>query len=128
MLSEVADVGAAVRADRDDRHAGRDGREVGDDAVERGRLDEIDLVDDDDRRRAAVPHRDQVALEAPHVGVAVGGRDDEERVDVGGDDLALRALSRRPSGELAFPRQDIMDHGRLVAGRHRERDPVTHGG
>src|SRR5262249_17376375 len=119
---------AGVGADRGDRHAGRGRRELGERVGELARVDEVDLADDDDRRRAAVPRGGEIALEAAGAGVAVGRGGGQEAADVGGDDLLRVAAAGGAADELRAPRQDVVDHGGFVAGGRGDRDPVADGG
>jgi len=72
---------------------------------------EVDFVEDDDRRGAAVPNGGEVALEAAQIEVAVGRGDDEEEIDVGGDYLAAARFAGRPADKSRAPLEDVMDDG-----------------
>ena len=86
-------------------------------------LDEIDLVEHDDRRGATVPDRGQVALDAARVEVAVRRADEAEDVDVGGDRLRRGLGVRRAADHRRAPPQDVMDDGALTVVGHG--DPIA---
>ena len=86
---------------------GADGAHLLDDR--RGVLDEIGLVQDHDRRRAAVPGDDEVALDAPGVVIAVEAGHQEHHVDVGGDDLLLGRIAGGAPREPAQSRQHAVN-------------------
>ena len=88
-------------------------------------LDEVRLVEDDHGRRATVPGDEQVSLDAPRIEVAVEPADEEDDVDVRGDDLLLRAIPRRAAREPARSRQHSPDaSGTVITGRVED-DPVA---
>ena len=91
-----------------DRTAGASARTS---STRRRIVDEIGLVQDDDRRRAALPGDDEIALDAPRVEVVIETGDEEDRVDVGGDDLLFGRIAGGAPREAAEPRQHGADPG-----------------
>ena len=90
-----------------DGDAGRDRLDLVD--VSRRIVDEVRLVQHDDRRGAALPRDDQVALDPPRIEIAVEAADEKHDVDVGGDDLFFGGIAGRAAREAAEPRQDGVD-------------------
>ena len=60
-----------------------------------GILAEIRLVDEDHRRRAAVPDHREIPLEPPGIQVVRQRRDEKDRLDVRGNDLLFDRPPRR---------------------------------
>ena len=54
---------------------------------------EIRLVEHDHGRRAALPCDDEIAFEAARIEVVIEAADEEDSVDVGGDDLLLSGIA-----------------------------------
>ena len=98
MYTQYLDGFRAISGHCDDDSALRDRRHL----VDKGRdvFDEISLVQHDDGRRTAVPRRQHVAFDAPRVEVLIETRDEKHDVDVGGDDLLLRRITRRATREV----------------------------
>ena len=76
------------------------------------------------RPRAGLPRRDDEALDAPRVEVAVEPGDEEQHVDVRGHDLLARRAARVEPRERAGAREHGVDDRRPVGGR-LDRDPVA---
>ena len=92
------------------------GRQRGDLGDERAAVvDEVRLVEDDDRRGAAVPCGHQIALDPPRIEIVVEARHEEHDVDVRGDDLLLGGIAGGSPREMRRPRQDGADP-RVAAG------------
>jgi hypothetical protein len=117
---------AALRAHHMDRRSRRDRLDLAHHRREVG--GEVRLVEDDDRARAAVPGRRQVALDAAQVEVVVEAGDEEDGVDVRGDDLLLGGAAGDLAREPAAAGEQRLD-GAFVPGRRTARhgDPVAHG-
>ena len=95
-------------------------------AVEkRGIGAEVGLVKDDDRSGAALPDHDHLPFEPAEVEVGIQSLDEENDVDVGGQDLFLGPFSGGISGEPGPSRQDGVDDGFLLGGIVGDRDPVA---
>ena len=88
-------------------------------------VDEIDLVEHDDRVGAALPDGGQVALDPPRIEIAVGRGDEAEDVDVGRDHLRGGVRVRRAADHGRPPPQDMMDDGALGVVGHG--NPITDG-
>ena len=73
-----------------DEQAGQEARRGGD--IGMGVVDEIGLGQHDHRHHLGLAGEGQVAFEARNIEVAVAGRHDEERVDVGRDELDRRPV------------------------------------
>ena len=125
---ERLDALAALRAHGVDGRARGDRLDLGA-CIGADVVDEVGLVEDDDRPRAAVPGGREVALDAPQVEVVVEAADQEDRVDVGGDDLLLGGLAGDLAREPAAAGEEGLD-GALVVGARPRRDghPVADGG
>ena len=90
--------------------------------------DEVRLVQDDDRPRAAVPGRREIALDAPQVEVVVEAADQEDGVDVGGDDLLFGGLAGDLAREAAAAGEQRLDGALVRRPRPRRHgDPVADG-
>ena len=90
-----------------DRHARGQRGDLGD---ERRRIvDEIRLVEDDDRRGAAFPRGHQIALDAARIEIVIEAGHQEDDVDVGGDDLLLGGIAGGAAREARRARQDGAD-------------------
>ena len=112
---------------RDRNHGDAEGDRL--DLVD-GRVDvvgEVGLGEDEHRLRAALPGEREVALEAPEVQVLVDRGDDEDDVDVGGEDLLLRRLPGGLARELRAAREDGLDRPALLVGARCDGDPVADG-
>ena len=96
VLAEVRDVVAGQGAEDDDGHAGGDGLDRDEPALEV--VGDVGLVEDDDRADAARPGDGQVALQPAQVEVVVEARDDEGDVDVGRDDLLVGQVAGASAG------------------------------
>ncbi len=101
----LADVGlqlfqtlACRRADDVDRGADRDAR----DGIQRGGdvVAEIGFGQEHDGRGAVLVGHRQVALQSTWIQVLVEGCDEEHGVDVGGQDLLIRSVTRDLAREL----------------------------
>ncbi len=90
-------------------------------------LDEVGLVQDDNRRGATLPRHDEVALDPPRVEIAVEAADQKHDVDVGGDDLFLRGVAGGATREAAEARQHGMD-ARVAVSDGLDDHPVADGG
>ena len=89
---------------------------------------DVGLVEDDDRRHAAVVGEHEVALQAPQVEVVVEAGDEEGEVHVGGQDLA-RAVRDAVADERSRPGQDSSQRGhRRDRADRLEGQPVAHRG
>ena len=108
-----------------DRNALRRRRHLLDEAARI--LDEIRLVEDDHRIRAALPRGHQISLDATRVEVAVEPGDKKDDVDVGGDDLLLGGIAGRPTREATRSRQHRTD-ARIRIGGRIDRNPVANRG
>ena len=116
--------GADVGAQLVDAIAGR-GARAHDRHADRGALDRleqrrqirlrVDLVQHDDGLGAAVPDGRDVALEPALVELAVHGRNDEEHVDVGGDDLRLGERTRRAPHQRRAPLEHVLNRRAILA-------------
>ena len=141
---EAVDERRLADAARPDQHRGRAGRDAGAQRVAavagdaprrraRGRrpppprrprraprvVDAVGLRQHDLRRRAALPDRDEIALDAARLEIRAERADDEREVDVRRQRLRLRRQSRRLPHDRAAPRQ----HDAGAASR--EADPVA---
>ena len=88
-------------------------------------VDEIDLVEHDDRVCPALPDRGQVALDPPRIEIAVGRGDEAEDVDIGRDHLRGGVRVGRAADHGRAAPQDVVDDGALgVVGYG---DPVADG-
>jgi hypothetical protein len=85
----------------------------------------VGLIEEEDRRGAALPADRQEALEPARVEVGVERGGHEHRVQVRADDLLLERLSGGPARQLGAPRQDFLDERRALSGHRLERDPVS---
>ena len=103
MLADRLDPGAGQSADGDHRHAGRDRLEL---RLERVRVAQIHLGQDDHRCRPALVGDRQQPLDAAQVEICVCGGRDKDDVDVGRDDLRRRFAARRLPGDGGLSRQD----------------------
>ena len=98
-------------------------RDVADMCRQVGR--KIGLGEKNDRRGAALARHQQVPLETTRVVVAIEAHDDEDDVDIGGDDLL--AGRRSPAArrvKAAAPRQDA-DDDRSILWTLTNGDPVA---
>jgi hypothetical protein len=83
----------------------------------------VELGQNDDGGRAAVPRGREVALEPAHVEVAVEPGDDEDRVDVRDEDVLVRLEPRSLARHLRAPWQHRLD--RVTLARVDDDDPVA---
>ena len=121
---ELFDSEADGGADGKDRGSGGGGEALQDlieIEVEGG--GEVGFVEENDGAGAALLGDDEVALDAALVEVAIEAADDEEDVDVGGEDLLFDCGAGLLAGEKGFAFEDVFDDGRAGA----EGDPVTDG-
>ena len=88
-------------------------------------IDEIDLVEHDDRVGPALPDGGQVALDPTRIEIAVGRGDEAEHVDIGRDHLRGGFCVRRAADHSRPPPQDMMDDGALGIVGHG--NPVADG-
>ena len=97
---------AAVGHRGDDRLVAELGVKA-DHPLARRQVDQVGLVEDDDRRHAPHLGRDQVAVDQAELEPGLGqGRDDEHLVDVGGDDVLAMAIA---AGDQPAPGFDLLD-------------------
>ncbi len=85
----------------------------------------IRLVEQDDRLRPALADHDHLPLQAADVEVEVQPLDQDDDVDVGGQDLLFRPPSRGMAGQAGASRQDGMDDGLALGRIVRDGDPVA---
>jgi hypothetical protein len=88
-------------------------------------VDQVRLVQHDDRRRATLPRDQEVPLEPPWIEVAIETADQEHRVDVRRDNLLFGRVASRPAGETAHARQHRLDARITRMGRRLDGNPVT---
>lgn len=108
--------GQDVRPGSDRKDLGREKRGIG---------AEVGLVEDYDRSGVALPDHDHLPFEPAEVEVGIQSLDEENDVDVGGQDLFLGPFSGGISGEPGPTRQDGVDDGFLLGGIIGDRDPVS---
>lgn len=75
-------------------------------------VDRVRLRDDDDGCHACLARQCEVPLQTRDVEVGVAGGDDEQRVDVGGDDLDTLRCARSAALEQARPFEDTLRNPR----------------
>ena len=123
MLAQCVDANPGEGTHLDSRNAQR---HRGDGLGQRSKVvDEIDLVEHDDRVCPALPDRGQVALDPPRIEIAVRRGDEAEDVDVGRDHLRGGVRVRRAADHGRPPPQDMMNDGALGVVGHG--NPVTDG-
>jgi hypothetical protein len=88
-------------------------------------IDQIDLGQDHDRGRAAVPGQRRSAFYPAGVRPALDRLDDEHHVDVGGHGLYAIRLSRAAPYQGTCSRKDGSDDGGV--GRPVQHHPISHG-
>ena len=116
-------------ADEMDGDIARDGLGVG--AGVFGVAADIELGEDDDGAGDAIPGEHEVALEAAGADALIEGCDEENGVDIRGDDLLDGAFSGGAAGEFRGAGEDGVDDAAGiggVGGGGLERDPVADGG
>ena len=86
---------------------------------------EIGFVQKDHRFRPALADHDHLALQPPDIEVEVQPLDEEDRVDVGGQDLLLGPSSGGASRQAGAARQDGVDDGLGFLGVIGEGHPVA---
>ena len=87
---------------------------------------EIGLGEKNDRRGAALARHQQVPFETTRIVVAIESHDDEDDVDIGGNDLLAGWLASRAPREGGAPREDA-DDDRLILWTLTNGDPVADG-
>ena len=116
---------AAGGADGEDKGSGGGGEALKDlvqiEVVGGG---EVGFVEEDDGAGAALLRDDEVALDAALVEIAIEAADDEEDVDVDGEDLLSECGAGLFAGEKSLAFKDVLNDGRAGA----EGDPVAYGG
>lgn len=119
--------GTGHAAERDDPGRGQvgHGREA---QLQFLRGQQIRFGHEDDRFHAAVRGHDQIAFQTVRVEVEMGGLDDEGGVDVGRDQLLLRAVARGSAPQQGLARHDLMNDGRRVAVVILDNHPVSDAG
>jgi hypothetical protein len=105
-------------------HTRRDGLDFGE--KRSGLLGEVGLVEGDDGLRAALPDCGEVTLDAAQVQLAVQGGDEEDEVDVGGEQLLAGAFAGFLTGELGSSLEQL-DTARSSpgSGRASTQSPVA---
>ena len=114
---------AVPARDRVHRHRGRQRPDLFDVALRI--VDEVRLVQHDDRGGAALPGDEEVALDPAWVEITIEAADEEHDVDVGGNDLFLGAIAGRASREAARSRQDGDNPRVTVPAGRLDGDPVA---
>ena len=86
----------------------------------------IGLIENHHRTGAAFKRQYQVALQPAGVVIAIQSHDDEDGIDVGGDDLLFGGLAGDLARKAAAPWQHHLDGRRGFARRRPGRDPIAH--
>ena len=85
---------------------------------------EVEFVEDDDRRGAALPGRGEVALDAAGAEVVVEAGDEEGAVEVGGEDLLAAGFSGGAAGEAGGAGQNGEDLRDALIRWDTQGDPI----
>jgi hypothetical protein len=105
-----------------DQQAGHQPCRAGDIGV--GVVGEIGLGEHNHRRRFRLARQSQIAFEPRHVEILIAGGDEEERVDIGGDELNAPPRSSR----LALEQTLALKHALDRAAGAVDEQPVADGG
>jgi hypothetical protein len=92
-----------------------------------GVIDHVRLVQHHDRRSAALDGDQQISFDSSGVEIPVETGDEENGIDVCGDDLLLGCIAGRATGELATSRQHGNDSAVTRMLRWLNRHPVADG-
>lgn len=120
---EAASGGGAGDEDGD---AGGEGFDLVADAFGIGT--EVGFIEHDDGLGAALAGGDDEALDAFRVVVAIEAGDEEDGVDVGGDDLLDVLVAGGAAGEFGAAGEEDVEIGAGLAGAEADADPIADGG
>lgn len=125
-LAEFGEAIAAAGAGEQDANAEAGGLSFGEQSG--GVVAGVGFVEDKDGSRAAFPGEAEVAFEAAGVEFAIERSDEEERVDVGGDDLFCGFFAGGFAGELGAAGEEAVNDGAVFAGADLREEPIADGG
>ena len=111
------------RADRQHQHIARHARGLRQLGVKV--LAQINFVEDDHWTRAAFVRHDQHSFQSRGVERRIGGGDEKNRFNIGGEDLLGGVAAGHLAGHLGAARQDGLDRGLLLVGHELHGDPIA---
>jgi len=125
-LAEFGEAVAAESAGEKNANAEAGGLGVGE--KRSGGVAGVGFVQNEDGMGAAFPGEAEIALEAARVEFAVERADEQERVDVGGDDLLFGFFAGGFARELGAAGEYAMNDGAIFAGANLREEPIADGG
>ena len=88
-------------------------------------VNQVRLVEDDHRRRPAVPRGQEIPFDAARIEIVVETRNEQHDVDVRGDDLFFGWIAGRAAREPAESRQHGTDARVAAVRRGLDRHPIA---